>query len=259
MYRFALAGLMLAALLSFTLVIARMVCHQDEFELSNFSTSLHGRTRAQRHNALLAAMALNGKVILPNEVFSFNSVVGPWSRERGYKRAPVSYGGEMILAFGGGVCQTSSTLYNAALLAGLEIVERHPHQWVPPYVPPGRDAAVAYGIADLKLRNPYNEPIKIKFCVNGDSLKCNIVSSFRPKISCIIESKVKWHDPHAPIVLYDREVKSGRVVRVGEGMRGCTVRTYRTLISNGELATRELISVDEYKAMSGWIKVGTGE
>lgn len=258
MNRFALACATVAIGVSM-ICIAVIISQPHEYELSNFSTSFHGRTKAQRHNAMLSAQALNGRVIPPHGTFSFNEAVGPWTRDRGYKRAPVSYGGEMVLAYGGGVCQTSSTLYNAALLAGLEIVERHPHQWLPPYVPPGRDAAVAYGIADLKLRNPYNDPIRIEFRANGDALNCRLLSSTRPRTECVIESEVKWHDPLSPTVIYDRELKRGRVVRIAEGTRGCTVRTYRIFVHQGRHVRRELVSVDEYKAMSGWVRVGIGE
>ncbi|MCS7253173.1 MAG: VanW family protein [Armatimonadota bacterium] len=259
MDRFILSCAMLAVCTSAACIIVFIVSQPRERELSNFSTSLVGRTKAQKHNAKLAAQALNGKVIPPRSTFSFNEAVGPWTRDRGYKRAPVSYGGEIVLAFGGGVCQTSSALYNAALLAGLEIIERHPHQWLPTYVSPGRDAAVAYGIADLKLRNPYDEPVRIEFRVNDEVLQCRLLSSFRYRAKCIIESEIKWHDPPTPTVIYERELKHGRVVRVSEGIQGCTVRTYRVLVLDGKSVKRELISVDEYKAMGGYVRVGIGE
>ncbi len=259
MNRFASVCAAVAVGISMICVVSLIMSQPREYELGNFSTSFHGRTKAQRHNARLAAQALNGKVIPPHSVFSFNEAVGPWTSDRGYKRAPVSYGGEMVLAYGGGVCQTSSTLYNAALLAGLEVIERHPHQWLPTYVPPGRDAAVAHGIADLKLRNPYDEPVRIEFRTKGDALQCRLLSSVRTKVKCIVESEVKWRDPPTPIVTYDRELRRGKVVRTAEGMRGCTVRTYRLFSIEGKYVGRELVSVDEYKAMSGWVRVGTGE
>ncbi|MBC7807279.1 MAG: VanW family protein, partial [Akkermansiaceae bacterium] len=92
-----------------------------ETSLSAFATRLEGRSRAQRHNAELAAQSLDGRVIAPGATFSFNQVVRGWSVDRGYVRAPVSFDGELVPAFGGGVCQASTTLYNAALLSGLGI------------------------------------------------------------------------------------------------------------------------------------------
>src|SRR5687768_10708784 len=107
-----------------------------EFELSHFVTVMRGRTPNQAHNAALAARSIDGVWIKPGETFSFNKVVGSWSSDTGYKRAPVSYDGELVPAWGGGVCQTSSTLYNAALLAGLTVTERHRHRWLAKYVAP---------------------------------------------------------------------------------------------------------------------------
>src|SRR5207302_1442552 len=81
------------------------------------------RTKAQKRNAILALKKLDGAVIAPGETFSFNTRVGTWSRDQGYRRAPVSYNGTLIASWGGGVCQTSTTLYNAALLAGMKIID----------------------------------------------------------------------------------------------------------------------------------------
>jgi vancomycin resistance protein YoaR len=141
-----------------------------EVRLVGFATRLEGRTRAQRHNADLAARSLNGAIIPKQGLFSFNKTVKTWSVDRGYVRAPVSYDGGLVPAFGGGVCQTSSTLYNAALLAGMEIRERHHHVFAPHYVPPGRDAAVAYPNIDLVFRNPYSFPVRVVARTEGNTL-----------------------------------------------------------------------------------------
>jgi vancomycin resistance protein VanW len=146
-----------------------------------FATSLEGRTQGQRHNATLAAKRIHGAIIAPDATWSFNQTIGQWVRSEGYVRAPVSYGGVLVPAWGGGVCQTSTTLYNAALLAGLEVVERHPHTIAPSYIAPGRDAAVAHGIADLKLRNPYPFPCRIECFVRGDKLVCRLSAGASPQ------------------------------------------------------------------------------
>lgn len=143
--------------------------------LSTFSTSLEGRTEGQKHNALKAARAVNGAIIHPGETFSFNKRVGSWTRGRGFVRAPVSFGGVLVPSWGGGVCQVSTTLYVAALLAGLKVLERHHHSVAPSYVPKGMDAAVAYGVADLRLQNPFKFPVQVKFKVKGKQLVCQIV------------------------------------------------------------------------------------
>lgn len=149
--------------------------------LSTFRTSLEGRTEGQRYNAMKAIRAINGAVIPPGGTFSFNSRVGSWTRERGFVRAPVSLGGILVPSWGGGVCQVSTTLYVAALLAGMEILERHNHAVAPSYVPTGMDAAVAYGVADLKLRNPFQFPVQIRCEVKGNQIVCQIVGVMTPK------------------------------------------------------------------------------
>jgi len=210
--------------------------------ISRFETSLFGRTAAQRHNAELAVLKLNGAVIKPGEVFSFNKRVGTWSRDQGYQRAPVSYNGTLIADWGGGVCQTSTTLYNAALLAGMEIVERSHHRFAPDYVPPGRDAAVAYDDIDLKFRNSLPYPVSLKGAVDGDRLEIAFLGSkaltTKPQIVSEIDS-----------------VQSPRIFRLrgdggtyfikNSGKPGCEVRTYR--ITGSE---RQLLSTDDYPVMN---------
>ncbi len=129
--------------------------------LSRYSTSLQGRDPAQLHNIQTVAAALDGHFIQPGEVFSFNQVVGPRTLAQGFQSAPAFMSAAAVDSVGGGICQVSSSLYNAALTAGLEIVERHPHYTTIASVPPGRDATVWYGQADLRLRNPYPWPIQI--------------------------------------------------------------------------------------------------
>jgi vancomycin resistance protein YoaR len=146
-----------------------------ETPLAGYATSLKGRTRGQKHNARLAARALDGRIVEPGAVFSFNRTVKSWSLDQGYVKAPVSFDGELVPAFGGGVCQTSTTLYNAALLAGLPIVERHPHVFAPRYVPPGRDAAVAYPGIDLRFRNPHPWPLRVRVSVEGERLNVRLM------------------------------------------------------------------------------------
>ena len=149
-------------------------------EMAGYSTPLAGRSASQRHNARLAARALNGTIVGPGATFSFNRTVRSWTVDRGYVKAPVSYDGELVRAFGGGVCQTSTTLYNAALLAGLDLVERNSHVFAPSYVAPGRDAAVAQYDIDLRFKNPYSWPVTIRAAVVGERLEVRILGSRRP-------------------------------------------------------------------------------
>ncbi|HOB11777.1 MAG TPA: VanW family protein [Syntrophomonadaceae bacterium] len=129
--------------------------------IGSYSTHIYG-SKQRSTNILLAAEAIDNTVIWPNQVFSFNEVVGPRTPERGYEPAPVILMGANNYDYGGGVCQVSSTVYNAALAAKLQILERHPHSKPVHYVPKDKDASVAYGGNDLRIRNQTNSPIIIK-------------------------------------------------------------------------------------------------
>lgn len=154
--------------------------HRRAVVMATFRTSLKGRTEGQKLNAMKAARALDGAVIPSDSTFSFNRRVGSWTREKGFVRAPVSFGGVLVPSWGGGVCQVSTTLYGAALSAGLDISERHHHSIAPSYVPMGLDAAVAYGVADLKLHNPFPFPVQVKFDLDENQLTCQILGLMTP-------------------------------------------------------------------------------
>src|SRR5262249_37883295 len=169
---------------------ALMEAPSPSIEISGFASSLDGRTDSQRHNAALSARALSGTIIAPGGSFSFNKVVKSWSSDDGYVKAPVSYDGELVRAYGGGVCQTSTTLYDAALLAGLPIIERHSHVFAAHYAAPGRDAAVAQPSIDLRFKNPYPWPLRIRASVEGDTLSVRILGADMPKQTVTLSSEV---------------------------------------------------------------------
>jgi vancomycin resistance protein VanW len=210
--------------------------------LASFETSMVGRTAAQRHNAELAVRKLNGAVIQPGQQFSFNDRVGSWSRDQGYRRAPVSYNGTLIADWGGGVCQTSTTLYNAALLAGMDVTERNHHRFAPEYVDPGRDAAVAYGEIDLRFTNPFKYPVKIEGNIQGDRLELSLYGSDSLKVKPEIVTEMKSiQEPR----IYRLPGDGGTHFIRNSGKAGCAVWTYRV---TGD--RKELLSTDEYPVMN---------
>jgi vancomycin resistance protein YoaR len=142
--------------------------------MSAYVTDLHARTPEQRRNILKAAAVLQNRILQPGEIFSLNDAAGPYSAERGYLPERSFRGKALIMADGGGVCQVASTLYNAATAAGLTILERIPHSQEVLSVPPGRDAAVAYGVADLRFSNGLPFPIKLSSRERGDHLLIEI-------------------------------------------------------------------------------------
>jgi len=213
-------------------------------KLAEFSTSLAGRTPGQRHNAQRSARQVHLQVIASQATWSFNQCVGQWVRSEGYVRAPVSYGGVLVPAWGGGVCQTSTTLYNTALLAGLTVVERHPHVIAPTYVAPGLDSAVAQGIADLQIRNPYPFPVRIACGVSGDRLWCRIEAKATPQqIARTVPQCQLETEPiavQAPIWVVGFHPQEGRA--------GVRVRLWRVCTLNG-FTRRELCHETEYQPL----------
>lgn len=143
--------------------------------VSSYTTVIHDKDENRVHNIKIAAEDLDGTVIEPGEVFSFNKTVGRRSEEKGYEEAPIFVDGEKDTGIGGGVCQVSTTLYNAALEADLEIVERHRHSREVSYVPEGKDATVVYNSKDLKFKNTKDYPIEIRVSVSEDEVKVMLI------------------------------------------------------------------------------------
>ncbi|OCT11800.1 hypothetical protein A8709_28440 [Paenibacillus pectinilyticus] len=142
-----------------------------------YVTYFNSNNRHRFTNLKLATQAINNYVVQPNETFSFNRVVGVRTPSRGYMPAKVIVRGEFSEGIGGGICQISSTLYNAVDRAGLTIVERYSHSRSVPYVPHGRDATVNWGGPDFSFRNDYNQPILIRAHTMPGQVHISITSS----------------------------------------------------------------------------------
>lgn len=143
-------------------------------EISSFATTIYDKNENRVNNIKIAAEELDKTVIEPGEVFSFNETVGRRSKEKGYEEAPIFVDGEKSKGVGGGVCQVSTTLYNAALEADLEIIERHRHSREVSYVEEGKDAAVVYNSKDLRFKNTKDYPIEIRISVSEDEIHVTI-------------------------------------------------------------------------------------
>jgi len=144
-------------------------------EISSYSTIFYDKNENRISNIKTASEELNHTVVNPGEVFSFNETLGRRTKDKGYKEAPILSHGEKAKGTGGGICQISSTLYNAALLADMEIVERHRHSKNVPYVPEGKDATVVYNSKDLKFRNTKDYPVEIVIKITEDEIRISLV------------------------------------------------------------------------------------
>ena len=145
--------------------------------LSSFSTKIYTKETGRQNNMQLTASRLTNHVIKAGETFSFCDFLGPSSSDKGYQQADIfDNKGNKKKGIGGGNCQISSTLYNAVLaVPNLVVLERHAHSNYVPYVPKGKDAAVAYGSYDFKFRNDTGKDIKLKFDVTTDIVTATII------------------------------------------------------------------------------------
>ena len=154
-------------------------------QIGHYTTFFNSGNKERSMNIKLASEAINNQVVFPGETFSFNKVVGKRTKEKGYMRAPVIVKGELSEDIGGGICQISSTLYNAVDNAGITITERYSHSKRVPYVPSGRDATVSWYGPDFRFTNKYNQPVLIRSKVYGGTVRIMVYSSedinFKPK------------------------------------------------------------------------------
>lgn len=150
-------------------------------EIGNFSTTILDQKISRVNNIEIAAEWINNVIVAPGEEFSFNSVLGKRTQQKGYEKAPIIVktkdGPKKGSGIGGGICQISSTLYNAAMMAGMVITERHTHSKEVGYVPLGKDATVSYGSTDFKFKNVLHHPIMIKVKVLSDQLSVRILEN----------------------------------------------------------------------------------
>ena len=218
--------------------------------LATFSTSYDASNISRSTNLNLAAEKINGTVLHPNSEFSYNKIVGARTISAGYKEAKIYSNGQVVDGIGGGICQISSTLYNAAIFANLNITERHNHQFVTSYVPVGRDATVSYGAKDLKFVNSRKYPIKIEVSVNGGVVKVDIYGikeDVEYNINFDIEnlSEIKYKIKYEK----DSSLKNGEQIIKQAGAYGAVVNVYKIVQKSGVIISKELISKDTYNAL----------
>ena len=194
-------------------------------ELSSFSTNYAASNYNRTTNLVLAAGKINGTVLMPGETFSYNQVVGERTIAAGYKEAPIYVSGRVEDGLGGGICQITTTLYNAVVYANLEVVERTNHQFVPSYVGAGRDATVVYGALDFKFKNNKDYPIKIVCSVSGG------IATFQ-----ILGLRTGNE--------YDVEIYTRITSQTANNINS---ETYKILRQNGVVVEEKLISKDTYK------------
>ncbi len=226
--------------------------------IGEFSTSL-GRSNIERKNNIrVASNEISGTLVMPKETVSFNELTGPRSEESGYKEANVIVNGEFLPGLGGGVCQVSTTLYNALLCADLSIVERTNHSIPVSYVDLGQDATVSFGNLDLKFRNDFDFPVYINMKVSEDRVYAYIYGDRNSKdYEVNITSEIVEKVPPETEIIKDKNLKSGKKELVQSGREGYKVKTYKQVVKNGKVIKEEQITSDFYKPLNYIYKVGT--
>lgn len=226
--------------------------------LGTFTTRYDASNKNRSNNITLASNKIDGTIILPGEVFSYNQTVGKRTIDAGYKEAGAYAGGKVVQEIGGGICQVSSTLYNAVLYANLEIVDRSNHYFETSYVDAGRDATVSWGTVDFKFRNNRQYPIKIeavskngvtKMTIKGIKEEKEYEVIIQSETTSIIQKTVRYEE--------DSSLDSSIEQVEQEGHNGCTSKTYKTLKLNGVTISTEELSTDYYHALEKIVKKGT--
>ncbi len=224
------------------------------FERSRFTTYFYSSKPERVENIALATKKLSGVKIENGEVFSFNDVVGQRTEENGFKNAPIIKNGRFEDGVGGGVCQVSTTLYNALLLSNVEILEVHPHSLAVSYVENSFDAMVSDFYADLKCKNQTGGPLYIAgyssqsavtFVVFGKEQKEEI--SKLSKTVGVIEGEDE--------IVHNPNLLKGERVLVSQRKKGYLSQGY-LIVKNGDLVEKRLIREDKYLPMNGIIEVG---
>ena len=227
--------------------------------MARFSTEFDETDINRTNNVVQAAENLHGYVMNAGETFSFNQAVGHRGIEEGYKEAKVIIDRKFVMDVGGGVCQVSTTLYNAALLADMSIVERTEHSRPVKYIPPGRGATVAYGLIDLKIRNPMDAPVLILSTINRGKLTVYLLGEKLVGKEVTIES-TDYSQIDPKVIEKERSsIPKGQQVLEVQGSHGFQVTTWREVKQDGEIIRRELLSKDRIEPEDTIILIGNEE
>ena len=221
---------------------------------TDYSTSAPGRCQ----NVENATSLINGTVLYPGDTFSVHDTISPITLDNGYAMAGAYENGTVVESVGGGVCQVSSTLYNAIIKAELEIVERFPHSMIVKYVKPSQDAAIAGDYKDFKFKNNGNSPIYIEGYTAGKMVYFNVYGcetreanrevSYESETISTNEPEPKFQKSNAPI---------GTVTRIQEPHIGYKAVLYKVVKVDGKVVSREKFNSSNYSASAAIYEVGT--
>ena len=216
--------------------------------LSSYTTSYATSNSNRSNNIALAASKLDGTVIMPGETFSYNETIGKRTVSAGFKEAGAYSNGQVVTEVGGGICQVSSTLYNAVLRVNLEIVSRKNHNFQVSYVPIGTDATVSWQQPDFKFKNNRNYAIRIKATTSNKKITIQVyglkqADDYEVEIQSERTGTIQYKTTYTT----DSSLRKGQSKVIQKGSNGATSITYKILKRNGEVVSKEVISRDKYQ------------
>ena len=230
----------------------------------DFSTYIASSSADRKHNIKNALNTLNMREIQAGEVFSFNKTIGRRTEENGYRSAKIIVNNEVVDGLGGGVCQVSSTLYNTALLSGLEIVEANKHSRQVAYVKYGFDAMVNFGSSDLKFENNTGGKIVLVTNFNQNRIRIRIFGEDLGQVKYkLVNEIVSVTEPEQEEKqdtageYMDRVIYKDQSFVLKKGTRGMEIKSYREKYVNGLLVNTELLRFDKFKPTNAVVVYGT--
>ncbi|WP_334072120.1 MULTISPECIES: VanW family protein [Paenibacillus] len=227
-------------------------------KIAEFSTGLGASVAGRVHNVDAAARALDGLVLPPDGVFDYAAIVRAAEEQYGFREAPVIFGGRLVPGVGGGICQVSSTLYNAAVRAGLDIVERRNHSVPVRYIPLGQDATFAEGHINFRFRNTTGNHLLIAARTDSGRLTVKLFGDIPGNVLYDMESKTAKILPAGNKYVVNPALPAGSRKVIVRGKPGFVVDTYRVKYVDGRIAERIRLSRDTYPAQPNVIAVPPG-
>ena len=230
-------------------------------KIGSFSTQYNAGNISRSKNVANAARLINGTVIYPGETFSVHDAISPMTEDNGYYAAPSYSNGQVVDSIGGGVCQVSTTLYNAVLRAELKVVQRSPHSMVVAYVSPSMDAAIAGDYKDLKFRNNTEVPIYIQGEAYDGTIYFNIYGEETRSSDRTVtfqSETTETMEPGADKVTYDKTKPSSYVSVTQEAHTGCKAVLWKIVTENGETKKTQVNS-STYKAEPRYVTKGAAD
>ncbi|MEC0370748.1 VanW family protein [Paenibacillus chibensis] len=230
-----------------------------ERKIIEFSTSLGTSAAGRAYNVSSAAQAMDGMVLKPGDLFDYAKVIAKAEEKYGFREAPVILNGKLVPGIGGGICQVSSTVYNAALRTGLQIVERRNHSLPVSYLPKGQDATFAEGSINFRFKNTTGKTLIIRAQVEDNTLTVKFFGTFPKNVEYSVESRTVETLAVTDKFVQNKDVPVGAQEVLQEGKPGYIVETYQVKKVNGEVVERKRISRDTYRPQNRLIAVHSGE